>query len=112
MPQALKEIVPVLVQSVGISEKNFAVASLIEHEVQKSAPRSTVAAYKNNIIYVEVESSVQLFELNLRRREILKVLEAIPGARAPEIRFFLKGLAKPSAADRLGRIEKPGAGRN
>ena len=112
MPQALKEILPGLVKRIGITTESFVVASLIESEIQKSAPAARIAAYKNNKIYVELESSVQLCELNLRRREILKILEAIPGAPVPELKFFLKGNARPSAADRMNPFQKTAIERN
>ena len=92
---------PQIIGRLGISEQNYEVVSLVEREIQKYSPQARVAAYKNNKIYVEVESSVHLFELNFRRREILKVLNVIPGLFAPELKFFLKGSARPSAADRL-----------
>ena len=106
MPQAFKEIVSGLVERIGITEQSFAVASLIENEIHKSAPTARIAGYKNNKIYVEVESSVQLYEFNLRRREILKILEAIPGAPVPELKFFLKGNARLSAAERIKPLQK------
>jgi len=101
MPQALKELVPGIVQKLGVTQEGFEVVSLVESEIHKIAPRSGVAAYKNNKIYVEVESSTHLFELSMRRREILKSLQALPRTTPPEIKFFLKGFARPSAAERI-----------
>ena len=101
MPLALKDLVPKIVQRLGISEKGYEAVSLLEREIQKFSPGSTVSAFKNNKVYVEVESSAHLFELNMRRREILKSLAAIPDFPVPELKLFLKGCARPSAADRL-----------
>ena len=98
---AFREIVPGLVKKIGISDKSFQIMSLIEREIQKSSPGAQVVSYKNSKLYVEVDSSVQLFELNLKKREILKILSGIPGLVCPELRFFLKGTARPSAQDRL-----------
>ena len=99
--KALGEIVPGLVKKIGVSDKSFQIMSLIEREIQKSSPRAQVMSYKNNKLYVEVESSVQLFELNLKKREILKILSGIPSFVCPDLRFFLKGTARPTAKDRL-----------
>src|SRR5437879_1344595 len=98
---ALKEIVPGLIKKIGISDRSFQVMSLIENEIQKGSPQACVVAYKHDKIYVEVDSSVHLYELNLKKREILKVLSGIPGLENSELRFFLRGTAKPSAQDRL-----------
>ena len=105
-PQALKNIVPALVKKIGISDRSFQALSLIEREIQKCSPAANVMAYKNNKIYVEVDSSVHVYELNLRKREILKVLPNLPGLEGTEIKFFLKGTAKPSAQERLKNVHK------
>ncbi|OGR82237.1 MAG: hypothetical protein A2901_09575 [Elusimicrobia bacterium RIFCSPLOWO2_01_FULL_54_10] len=97
----LKELVPQIVRRLGVSERNFEVVSLIEREIQKISPKSSVAAYKNDKIYVEVESSAHLFELNMRRREILKSLSVHAELPCPELKLFLKGTVRASAADRL-----------
>ena len=108
MPQALKDIVPQIIRRLGISEQGFEVITLVEREIQAVSPGSRVAAYKNDKIYAEVESPAHLFELNMRRREILKSLKAIPGLPETELRLFLKGTARPSAADRLrSRLDRP-----
>ena len=98
---AFKEMVPGLVKKIGITERSFQVMSLIENEIQKTASAASVVACKNNKVYVEVASSVHLFELRLKAREILKVLSAVPGLESTELKFFLKGTAKPTAQDRL-----------
>ena len=99
--QALKDLVPQMVKRIGISETGFEVITLIDREIQAFSPGSRVVAYKNNKIYAEVESPAHLFELSMRRREILKVLKAIPGIPETELKLFIKGCARPSAADRL-----------
>ena len=98
---ALKEFVPGLIKKIGISDRSFQVMSLIENEIKKTSPEANVVAYKNSKIYVEVDSSVHLFELSLRKREILKILSAVPGLESTELKLFLKGAAKPSAQDRM-----------
>ena len=101
MTQALKDLVPQIIRRLGISERGFEVVTLVEREIQSVSPGSRVAAYKNNKIYAEVESPAHLFELSMRRREILKSLDAVPGMPKTELKLFLKGCARPSAADRL-----------
>ena len=101
MTQSLKDIVPQIVQKLGISSMGFEVLTLVEREIQAVSPGSRVAAYKNNKIYAEVESPAHLFELSMRRREILKTLDVVPGVPKTELKLFIKGSARPSAADRL-----------
>ena len=108
----LKNLVPGLVKKIGITDHSFQVMNLVEHELQKSAPGAAVVAYKNNKIYVELESPVQIFEFNLRKRELLKCLDFLGQAEKPELKFFLKGNAKPSAQDRLKNGRKNLSERN
>src|SRR5438045_2008216 len=105
-PQALKELVPGLIKKIGITDRSFQVMTLLEREIQKTSPGAVVVAYKNGKIYTEVESSVHLFELNLKKREFLKVLAGIPGLETTELRFFLRGNARPSAEERLRNSRK------
>ncbi len=104
--QALKDFVPGLVKRIGVTDAGFQVVSLLEREIHKSSPQAQIVAFKNNKIFVEVDSSVQLYELNLRKREILKILGKPSGVELPELRFFLKGTAHPSAQDRLRASRK------
>ena len=101
MLRGLNDIVPQIIRRLGISEQGFEVLTLVEREIQAVSPGSRVAAYKNNKIYAEVESPAHLFELSMRRREILKSLQSIPGIPKTELKLFLKGCARPSASDRL-----------
>ncbi len=104
--QSLSHFIPQLVTRLGVTERNYEVISLVEREIHKYAPKSTVSAYKNNKIYVEAESSTHLYELNFRRREILKILSVIPGMHETELKIFLKGCSKPSAEERLKSRKK------
>ncbi|OGR89442.1 MAG: hypothetical protein A3A86_03285 [Elusimicrobia bacterium RIFCSPLOWO2_01_FULL_60_11] len=108
MLQGLNDLVPQIIRRLGISEQGFEVITLVEREIQAVSPGSRVAAYKNNKIIVEVESPAHLFELSMRRREILKSLKSIPGLPETELKLFIKGSARPSAADRLrSRLDMP-----
>ena len=102
---SIKEIVPDLVKKVGITSENFALLSIVERELSSVSHGARIVAFKNNRIYVEVGSSVHLFEFNSKKGEILKclrwMLRGHPSVPLPEIKFFLKGMARPTREERL-----------
>lgn len=112
MQKDLKELVPELVRSLGITEAGYQMLTLIEHEAQKIDPTAQVVASKNGKIFIEAESSVQVFELSLRRKEILKILDCLPEVGKPELFIRLKGTAQPTALDRRRSSGKFRAERN
>jgi hypothetical protein len=95
---AVGDLVPGLLRKMGITTERYAVAALVEHTLAQTSPSARVVGFRSNRIDVEVESSVELQELTLRRREISKILKQVLPAdtpcREPEIRFFIKGMAK------------------
>lgn len=107
---ALGNFLPGVLSGVGINSKNYALAEVIERQILQIAPRARIVGFKNNKFYVEVESSVELQELNFRRGEVFKSLRdtfPIDGLQAmPEIKIFIRGLAHPGVQD---RIYKPAA---
>lgn len=96
------EVLPGLLETIGVTSKNFAVASIAESELNQVSPSAKIVGFKQGKIYVEVDSSAELQELSLRKPEILKAIhDAFPidALRSPvEIKFFLRGLARPAAA--------------
>ena len=104
----LKDLVPGLVKKIGVTPDNFQVLSLIERGLSAAGGGARVVAFKNNKIYVEVDSSVHLYDFNLKKREILKSIsgafaKSLPGAK-PELKFFLKGTARPTREERLKAV--------
>ena len=101
---SIKDMVPGLVRKVGVTSENFALLSLVERELSSVSGGARIVAFKNNRVYVEVESSVHLFEFTSKRREILKGLGGMLRSSAtplPEIKFFLKGTARPTREEML-----------
>ncbi len=101
---AFKDFVPAVLGRIGVTQQNFAVISLVERELAGYAPHAQIVGFRNNKVYVEVDSSVVLNECYFQKREIYRRLEgsfpAESKANLPEIKFYLKGLA------RLGAKEK------
>ena len=69
-PLAIKEFIPQMIEKMGVTADNYVLLSLIERELHAIHPGIEIVAFKNNKIYVEVESSVVLYELNIRKREM------------------------------------------
>lgn len=99
------QFLPKVLDHAGVTPKNFAVAALVERALTEISASARIVGFKNNKIFVEVESSVELQELTLKRGEIFKKLrDAFPVdslASAIEIKFFLKGMARPGAQERI-----------
>ena len=97
----LKEVLPDLLDRIGVTSKNFALLSVVERELAQVSGNSRIVALKNNKIYVEVESSVHLHEFTFKRGEILKAIQdTFPSDflhSPPQIKFFLKGMARHPA---------------
>ena len=101
---SIKEIVPGLVRKIGVTGENFALLSVVERELSSVSSQAQIVAFKNNRIYVEVESSVHLYEFYSKKGEILQCVRgALKGTSVllPEIKFFLKGTARPTREEKL-----------
>lgn len=98
---SVKELIPGLLKEVGVNSKNLAIVSIVEQKLSGAK----VVGMKNNVIYIEMESSVHLQEMTFRKRELLKsIQDAFPtdfSECLPEIRFFLKGTAHPPAHEKI-----------
>ena len=105
---SFREVLPGLLKSLSVTTGNFALLSLVERELAAVSPSARIVGFKDNRIYVEVESSVHLHELTFRRHEILKVLrDACPAegpAPAPELKFFLRGTARLTRQERMKHL--------
>ena len=99
----LGQFLPQVLNEIGITPKNFAFTSLLERELSLISSTARVVGLKNNIIFVETVSSVELQELKFRQGELLRKLsQAFPGHLSPmfQLRFFLKGLARAKIGDK------------
>ena len=94
---------PGLLEKLSVTPRNYAVLSLVERELSAVGSATKIVGFRNNKIYVEVESSVHLNEYTFRKREILKALRsAIPvHQELPELKFFIKGSARQTRQDML-----------
>ena len=100
----LGEIVPGLVNQIGVTSRNFTLLSFVERELAAVSPASEIVAFKNNKVYVEACSSVHLHELTLKKRALLQNIKKqlpIRETESLEIRFFLKGMARLNAEERM-----------
>ena len=101
---SLKEAVSVAVRRIGVTPDNFSVLSLAEREIQSVNPSARLVGYRNGVIYVEVESSAELYEIGIHKSGILRRLRRLLAycriESCPELRFFLKGSARPGARKR------------
>lgn len=100
----IAEVMPDLLKRIGVTPEKFALAFLVEQKLSDMCNSAQIVGMSKNVIYVEVESSTELQELSLRRREIFKMIRSVCPenslSTAPEIKFFLKGMAKQPASDR------------
>ena len=107
---SLKSFLPGVLGEIGVTPKNFGLVSLVENELTALGGRAHVVGFKENTIYVEVDSSALLQECSLRKMEILKSISGsfpIDGiVSPPELKFFLRGLARVSARHRIGKARK------
>jgi len=97
-------MVPGLISQIGVTSRNFTVLSFIERELNAVSPAAEIVAFKHNKVYVEVHSSVHLHELTLRKRDLLQNIKKqlpIQETESLEIRFFLRGMARLNAQERL-----------
>ena len=110
MPEkkGLRQVQPIitnLIQSLGLNSKRLSWVYVVEKYLSGFSQDAKVVGFKNNKIYIEVESSVLLQELSLRKREISKLIQGSFPAEAkqeqPEIKIFIKGLARPSRKEIL-----------
>jgi hypothetical protein len=94
---SFKDVLPDLLKGLSVTPANFSLLAVVEKTLAGISPQAEVVGFKNNRIYVEVQSSVHLSEVSFRKGEILKaVRDAFPGQPLPELKFFLKGTAKPT----------------
>ncbi|MBI2119577.1 MAG: DUF721 domain-containing protein [Elusimicrobia bacterium] len=101
---SLKSFFPSVLQNIGVTYENFSLLSLIEKEISGIVRQAKVVGFKRNKVYVEVESSVELSELQFRKREILETLRQILPKKfflgAPlEIKVFVNGSARPNSEE-------------
>ena len=103
---SFKDILPKVLQKISVTPHNYALLSAVEKEVSSVSSGARIVGFKNNKIYIEVESSVHLHEFTFKRKEILKVVKAaLPSHGSlnaePELKFFIKGTARASRQERL-----------
>ncbi len=116
--ETLEGIVPGLVSKMGVSSQNFAVLTFIEQELHAVSPAAQIVAFKHNKVYVEVHSPVHLYDLTLKKRDLIKSLKKrLPAEEVEslEFRIFLKGAARLNALERMQFQKKKnvfGPGRN
>jgi len=67
-----KTLVERILKKVGFEEDRFAVFSVWEKEMGKESSRVRLVGVKKNSLVVEVDSSVRLHDLTLRKRDILR----------------------------------------
>lgn len=101
---SLKSLFPVILSNIGVTHENFSLVSLIEKEISVIARQAKVVGFKRNKVYVEVESSVEVSEIQFRKREIMETLRQILPKKyflgePLEIKVFVKGIARPSSRD-------------
>lgn len=97
-------VVPRVLEKIGVTAQNFALTSLIEEQLSQISSTARIVGFKNNKIFIEVESPVELHELTFKKREILKMVQdAFPKnsvQQMPEIKLFLRGMARPGIRER------------
>ena len=102
---SVKETVPGLLQTLSLTSGHFAALCAVEQQLSQFGGGVRVAGFKGNKIYVEAESPVQLAELSFRKRELIKMMRSAlsrdEGQPDPEIKFFLKGAARPTRQETL-----------
>lgn len=99
---SFKDIVPALLKGLSVTPANFSLLAVVEKTLAGISPDAKIVGFKNNRVYVEVESSVHLSEASFRKGEILKAVRAaFPGTPVPELKFFLKGTARPTREEWL-----------
>lgn len=98
----ISNLFPRLLEEIGVTPRNFGLLTIVEKELEHVNFNAKIVGFSQNKFFVEVESSVELYELNLKKREILKaVRDVFPKdslQSPPEINFFLKGMAHPEQA--------------
>jgi hypothetical protein len=103
MFESIKKSVSGILQSLGVHAEGLALVSVIEKYLESSEGTAKIVGMKNNKIYIEAESSVQLQDLTFKKQEILKAVgDTFPLRNAPELKIFVKGMARPGAWQRLG----------
>lgn len=104
---------PRILEKIGVTAQNYALTALVEKHLEQSPGEARIVGFKNNKIYIEVQSSAAMQELHFRKRDIQKTLQAVFPAREPqglpEIKIFVKGMARLGAADRLRKTPEPAA---
>ncbi len=91
---SINKFVPQVLARIGLSEQNYSFLSIIEEKLPTIGRTAKLMGIKNNLIYIEVESSAEYQEARFKKRELLKSLvQAFPGPEAAQadIRVSLKG---------------------
>lgn len=82
----------------GYDPREYALFELWDRLLGREAVRARAVGLKNNRLYVEVDTSVRLYGLTLRKRDILKKLNAAFGGTAPLSDIILR-IGAPSPSD-------------
>lgn len=90
------ELMPEVLKKIGVTTENFEFASLLEQGLSQVSKTAKIVGFRKNCFYVEVESSAELHELYLRKKEILKMMQSFKTQEkfwsVPEIKFLLSGM--------------------
>lgn len=97
-PSPIKQFFPEVLNRIGINPKNFSILSLVERELSCFNGKVQIVGYRNNAVYIEVDSSSHFHELLFKKKEIQKTLQGIFPSNGdcpvPELKIFLKGTAR------------------
>ncbi len=91
---ALKSFVPQVLARIGLNEQKYTFLTVVEQSLPSIGRTAKLVGIKNNLIYIEVESSAEFQEARFKKREVLKALaQAFPGpeSASADIRVSLKG---------------------
>lgn len=92
------ELMPQVLKKIGVTPENFELASLLEQGLSQVSKSAKIVGFRKNRFYVEVESSAELHELYLRKKEILKTIQQLksqePFYSEPQIKFLLAGMVR------------------
>ena len=101
--KALKDLLPNVIKKIGVHDQNWTLLTVVENELKNIAQGINIAGFKNNKLYIEVESSALLQELFYRKREILKKIHSIfpNSTESIDLKFFIKGTASPTRKEKI-----------
>ena len=108
--QTIRDALPRVLGNLGANQEKLLAMDALEQELNGVAAPAKIIAFQGNCIYVEVDSSAQIQELDMHRPNFLsfmrRKLPEIGSQARLEIRFCLKGMARPRAQ---GALRRPAA---